>query len=367
MNKECPACGGQAIRPVLEIPGIPALCNLLCASPKEALSVPRGDMRLGHCAGCGHLFNTAFDPGLVRYSPQYFNALDGSALFRSYAQRLAADLAERHSLRGRLVVEIGCGRGEFLKLLCQAAGARGLGIDPGYEGPGEEGPVRFEAWPWSASDTREADLVCCRQTLEHLAEPAAFLPALRPAPLFIEVPNAAYLLRHGAVWDLIYEHCSYFSAGSLGRLFARCGYRVDRMREAFGGQYLAGEATAGSGEWSEGGGKDDLASFAQRYQAKVAQWRDRLRRWERVVVWGAGSKGVTFVNTLAGDGAIEYVVDVHPRKQGKYIAGAGQKIVPPEFLRSYRPRSIVVMNPIYEEEIRQQVADLGVRADVLCA
>jgi ABC-type Fe3+-hydroxamate transport system substrate-binding protein len=60
------------------------------------------------------------------------------------------------------------------------------------------------------------------------------------------------------------------------------------------------------------------------------------------------------------------VVDLNPRKQGMYVAGTGQKIVPPEFLRDYQPDVIFVMNHIYENEIRQLTADLGLNPELLC-
>jgi len=59
-------------------------------------------------------------------------------------------------------------------------------------------------------------------------------------------------------------------------------------------------------------------------------------------------------------------VDINPRKQGMYVAGTGQKIVPPEFLRDYQPDVVIVMNPIYEGEIRQMVADWGLTPELMC-
>ena len=68
-------------------------------------------------------------------------------------------------------------------------------------------------------------------------------------------------------------------------------------------------------------------------------------------MWGAGSKGVTFLNMIDSRYQIEYVIDINPRKHGKYIPGTGQKIVSPEFLREYIPDIVIVMNLIYENEI----------------
>ena len=55
------------------------------------------------------------------------------------------------------------------------------------------------------------------------------------------------------------------------------------------------------------------------------------------VVWGAGSKGVTFLNVLKSDGAIDYLVDINPYKQGLYVPGTGQQVVSPDMLAEIWP------------------------------
>jgi hypothetical protein len=87
----------------------------------------------------------------------------------------------------------------------------------------------------------------------------------------------------------------------------------------------------------------------------------------RTVVWGAGSKGVTFLNILPNSHQISYVVDINPRKHGMFVAGSGQKIVPPSFLVEYRPDVVVVMNAIYIDEIRRTMEDLGLSVEYVVA
>jgi FlaA1/EpsC-like NDP-sugar epimerase len=110
----------------------------------------------------------------------------------------------------------------------------------------------------------------------------------------------------------------------------------------------------------------DITDFAANFKNKVETWRSELEqikgKGQRAVVWGAGSKGVNFLNVLNIQDPIEYVVDINPRKQGMYIAGTGQQIVPPEFLRNYQPDVVIVMNSIYKSEIQQLTTSLGVTA-----
>ena len=60
-----------------------------------------------------------------------------------------------------------------------------------------------------------------------------------------------------------------------------------------------------------------------------------------------------------------YAVDINPSKQGRYLPGTGQRIVPPDFLKEFQPQIVVLMNPIYRQEVEDQLGRLGVIAEVL--
>ena len=104
--------------------------------------------------------------------------------------------------------------------------------------------------------------------------------------------------------------------------------------------------------------------------AKRKLWADRLPRLladRPVAVWGAGAKGTTFLNVVAGGASIETVVDVNPRKRGKYVPGTGQQIVAAESLVEQGAGTVVVMNPVYSNEIGLMLGELGIDAEVLVA
>ena len=82
-------------------------------------------------------------------------------------------------------------------------------------------------------------------------------------------------------------------------------------------------------------------------------------RQKKVVLWGAGSKGVAFLSMLNVHNEIEYAVDINPYKKGTYMAGTGHQIVGPEILKGYRPDIVIVMNPIYSREIRETLRGMG--------
>jgi len=398
-----PVCPESASIPLIDMDNVPVHCNVLWPTREAALSAPRGDIRLTYLPACGHTYNAAFDAALMEYTQEYENSLHFSPHFQEYATALANGLIAKYDLYGKDIVEIGAGKGDFLIMLCAMSGNRGWGYDPSYvPEPGYTAPnVTFvEDFYTEKYIDQRADLIVCRHVLEHIEDPDAFLAQVRRAVgeqqsvVFFEVPNALWTLRRGGIWDVIYEHCSYYSPSSLAHLFQRHGFRVLAVNEVFGGQFLTIEATpagvepasdaaatGGNGQVPAGSAAisaDDLLAltadahaFAASYAAKRDEWRARLRELaaagQRGVVWGAGSKGVTFLNATGAGEEIVAVVDINPRKQGKYVAGTGQRIVAPTELATLRPDFVIIMNANYRAEIGEMLAEAGVAANVLVA
>lgn len=383
----CCSCGSSDLTAFYSVEGVPVHSCVLVDSREAALAFPQGDIRLELCGSCGFVQNSAFDPGLIDYFQEYEETQGYSATFEAFARGLAAALVARHDLRGKEILEIGCGKGEFLALLCELGGNRGVGIDPAYV-PGREGGaasdrIRFVRDLYSSTYSHmEGDFVCCRHTLEHIQPVADFVDTVantarrRNSLVFFEVPDVVRVLREAAFWDIYHEHCSYFSAGSLARLFRSTGFEVLRVETAFEAQYLLLEAVPSSNGSAVAVAEADLAElrrltagFQARCEAVMAAWKDRLAAGRvgdrRTVIWGGGSKGVALLTALGLTSEIECVVDINPHKQGKYMPGTGQQVVAPEYLQEHRPDLIVVMNPVYVAEITAQVRRMGISAEVL--
>lgn len=389
-EKQCPICSHLNLVAFIEIAQVPIHCHRLCATRNEATSAPRGDIRLCFCKSCGHIFNPDFDPRFMKYTQNYENSLHYSARFQAYAKSLAKQLINRYDLYNKDVIEIGCGKGDFLRMLCDLGKNRGIGFDPSfaYDRKGSKVSKRITFIQDFYSEryaNYKADIICCRQVLEHIQDPHNFVKKLHlgiknlsSTKLFFEVPNAIFTLRYLGIWDIIYEHCSYYSKNSLAHLFGLCGFEIVRIKEEFEGQYLCIVAAPAENSRSNKGHRhhdiakthEDVTSFSKKYREVVDSWckrlKNRRRSIKRTVVWGAGSKGVTFLNILR-EAPIDYIVDINPHKQGMYLPGTGQKIVPPEFLSEYQPDHIIVMNPVYIDEIRHIAEKMNVTARLLTA
>lgn len=389
----CPVCDSSQFSIFFEMVDLPIFCNVLWSEKEAAKNCSKGDIKLAFCSECGFIYNTAFDSKQLDYCPDYENSLDFSPRFQEYAQSLAQHLITKHNLHNKQIIEIGCGKGDFLLLLCKLGNNTGIGFDPSYVDQSEgiipeHDRVQFVRDFYSENYSHyQGDFICCRHTLEHIEDPKTLLKVLRntlednsKTPIFFEVPNALDTFQRMAIWDIIYEHCSYFSSVSLSYLFSQCGFQVQEIGEAFQGQFLTLEVTKGTKSKKRIAFNDeeidqlkalfqDINWFAKTFKDKLFSWQETLKKMaekgQKAVTWGAGSKGVTFLNLIKGQSSINYVVDINPRKQGKYIAGTGQQIVKPEFLSDYQPEVVIVMNSIYKDEIKKQVFDLGLSPEFM--
>ena len=389
MYKACPVCDHEQIVELISIEDMPIYCNVLLEDRAEAVSANLGNIDLVLCPNCSHIYNRTFDPGKLDYDVEYENSLHYSETFTDYIDALAQKLVNTHRLRGKNIVEIGCGKGDFLETLCAVGGNQGYGFDRSYD------KNRFDksAYPHvnfyqefygpEHSDI-PLNFLCCRHVLEHIEFPAKFIDGIQnvssdfdSAGIYFEVPNGLFTLRDFGIWDIIYEHCSYFTPHSLSYVFNKSGLKVTSVEETYSGQFIALEAVTLTAEpvipqALKSSDRAEIATLAGNFQGNYerlcASWLDKLGKYKEedltVVIWGAGSKGITFLNIFKSQSQIQYAVDLNPHKHGKFAPGSGQEIVRPERLVEIKPDVIIVMNPMYHDEISNAVKNMDLNAKI---
>ncbi len=382
----CPNCFQNPLALLYSVAPVPVHSVMLVPTREEALSFPSGRIDLGLCRGCGFMSNWSFDESKMHYGPRCEETQGFSPTFQKFHRRLALDLIERCGVRNKRVIEIGCGKGEFLGLLCALGGNTGSGFDPAFV-PGREpeearGRVEFVQDFYSEKyvDVR-ADFLACKMTLEHIPDTLAFLRTVRravannpEATIFFQLPNQTRVLQDTAFWDIYHEHCSYFTPRALRNVFRLAGFTVEDEWSVYDDQYIM--LTARPGTPAEApepptAQEIDLAlGFAEETRRRVAYWKETLaehaRRGERVVIWGSGSKGVAFFSSLGAEAkTVEHAVDINPFREGFFMPGSGTRIVAPSFLREQPPALVIPMNSIYAPEIEAELARQGVRAPLL--
>lgn len=391
MRHLCPNCQLSDMSIFHEIRQVPVHSVINIPSREAAIHFPKGHIALGVCHKCGFISNVAFDAGLLKYSTDCEESQGFSETYNKFAKKLAAELIDKYELREKKILEIGCGKGEFLDLLCTLGNNEGVGFDPAYV-PGRAGEASSANLTFIQDFYSEkyahyrADFVCCKMTLEHIHRTNDFVSMVRRAigedldtVVFFQVPDVVRILKECAFEDIYYEHCSYFSPGSLSYLFHSCGFEPIELKSEYGEQYLVivakpvDQKSANPAIETEDLGK--IESYVERFEAvyndAIDFWQKALaikaKKNQRTVIWGSGSKGVAFLTAVSpqSDEAIEYVVDINPFRQGHYMPGTGQEIVPPEFLAKYRPDTVIIMNSLYRNEIEAALSEMGVSPEIM--
>lgn len=386
----CPNCETGHMETFYEVKGIPVHSVLLMPSRDHAVEYPKRDLKLGFCPDCGFVSNVLFDPTVHEYSTSCEESQGFSPTFNAFAKNLAKRWVDQYDLAGRTILEIGCGKGEFLALMVENGMARGIGIDPAFipERLDTVASTKLE-FIQDLYDERythlSADVVCCRHTLEHIAPTSEFMRMVRKTIgdrpdtiLLFELPDVFRVLKEAAFWDIYYEHCSYFTTGSLARLFRRHGFDPLELDLEYDNQYIviAGSPTKNNHSVPLLEGEDDLEAvtaevnrFAERFDKLKKDWLSRINEFhsagKRVIVWGGGSKAVSFLTTLGLGEQIDFVVDINPHKHGKFVPGTGHAVLSPETLRENRPECVILMNPVYEKEVRGQLNGMGLNPEIL--
>lgn len=386
---DCPTCGGRDLTHIYTVRNIPIHSCILMPTREAASNYATRDLELAACGACGFVFNRIFDPDVQEYSANFEESQHFSGTFNQFAKKLARQIADKCDLRGKHVLEIGCGKGEFLLELCSLTECTGLGIDPGWHedriaGKGLD-KVEFIA-DFFGPDYfgLEADIILCRHTLEHIGPTSAFVRDIRrmigerrDVKVVFETPDAERVLREGAFWDIYYEHCSYFSAGTHARLFRQESFDVTDLDLVYDRQYIIQFARPADGPTAPRldleRDLDHMLTLAERLPETIGRvqdhWRSLVetagRTGRRVILWGGGSKAVAFLTTLGVGGHVDLVVDINPYKQGRFVPGTGHAVVAPGALEGRAPDLVVVMNPVYLKEIGDQLAGMGMYPELV--
>ena len=385
----CPTCGAIETKLFHKVANVPTNSCILFDTRDAAVNCTKGEIELRFCHDCGFIFNAAFRQDLTEYDGRYEETQGFSPTFSRFHRNLAQEVIDRHGLQNRKVMEIGCGKGEFLILLSQLGENEGIGIDPSAlpeRLDGVPGTERVELIPEYFEPrhcAQQPDFLCCKMTLEHIPLTSEFIATIRaglnddvPTTIFFQVPEADRIIRQCAFEDIYHEHCSYFTEESLRLLFERNGFQVTRTAIEYDDQYLTIEAvpSANAQVSDDRAAIDELAqmvaSFPQRLADHKNDWRKKVEAskslGKKIVLWGSGSKAVSFLTSLGISDAIDFVTDINPNRHNHFMPGTGHLIVPPEQLSEIQPGLVVVMNRIYEKEIAQSLAEIGVTCDIEC-
>jgi SAM-dependent methyltransferase len=384
-GETCPSCGSPNLLPFYSVGATPVTCASVFDSAAQARAVPSGRVDLVLCRHCALIFNMRFDADLAEIGARYESSQAASAHFGQFARSLSHSWVDRHALRGKHVLEVGCGDGAFLRLMLDAGASGATGLDPlapsSACGTGAAPGLSIEARLFDTSTLdMQADALVCRHTLEHVPRVGAFLADVaawaRRGPgrvVLFEVPATERVLAEHAFWDIYYEHCSYFTETSLAHAFRLAGFDVLNLERVYGEQYLVIDAAPGKLHPLDVNNHAALDAACLRFGAETRRAVEHCdaglealcRGGDTVVLWQGAAKTVGFLSALAHADLVQAAVDLNPGRHGKFLPGSGLPICAPEELQQLRPDHVVLMNPAYLTEVQAYLDRLAVPARLM--
>ena len=341
------------LREFYHVEQLPVFQNRMFATPEEAKNCVKGDVILVQDLQTGLIFNKAFQPQLMQYDVDYQNEQAVSSIFRSHLQDVS-EIILKH-FHNCTLLEVGCGKGYFLEHL-QRLSFEITGIDPIYTGANSSILKKY----FSSDLGLRADGIILRHVLEHVQYPVDFLVNICESnggigKIYIEVPCFDWICQHRAWFDIFYEHVNYFRIGNFSRIFGR----IYESGHIFNGQYLYVVADLATLQKPNCDDSDDF-EFPNDLLDSVYRYAHRLiahRTSQRAsAIWGGASKGVIFALFMQRAGTeVDFVIDINPAKQGKYLASTGLRVYSPEDAISQLEigADIFVMNGNYLHEIEK--------------
>lgn len=374
-DPSCPGCNAGVLPSVVTIPGQPVILNYRFSSPEEAAAVPLRPIVLCECSECGLVFNAAFEPDLVPYDAAYENRQSHSKAFADHTVKVAKLIAALLESPRPRILEVGCGKGQFLRQLVDYVRGEGVGFDTSYEGASRDGDVVFHTEYLDASGVPgRFDAVVCRHVVEHVPQIGSFLKELAAIAracgepfVFLETPRLEWILQHRSAWDFFYEHCNYFTEPALARLCVQAGFRVLAQYPVFDRQYqlLALELPKPDGARERScSAIETIQNIHEVSLSSLARLIETERQDGYWVVWGAGAKGVCLANRLPS-GRLRSLIDTNPAKQGFFVPGTSIPIVAPSADSLAGISLVVIANPSYEQEVRATLRKFSYRGRVL--
>lgn len=322
----------------------------------------------------------------------YFSSCSPSWLehARVYADRMTARFGVDPAWQ---VIEIASNDGYLLRNF-KTRGIPVLGIEPAANvarvaiDAGIPTEVRFfgrETARALVDAGRQADLLIGNNVLAHVPDLNDFVGGLalvlkERGILTMEFPHLLRLIEHTEFDTIYHEHFSYFSLLTVEKVFAAHGLALFDVEElpTHGGslRIYAQRADDGSRaptgrladlrEQERSAGLTDLRTY-DAFAEKVRETKRKLlafliearREGKRIVGYGAPAKGNTLLNYCGVRGDfLDYVVDVSPHKQGRFLPGTHLPIDAPERIFETRPDYVLILPWNLKEEIMRQMAGI---------
>lgn len=361
MNGECILCGHNLKDSVIfECKKMPSVSQELPIDEDDK-NCEAIDLPLCQCVECGLV---QFDCVPVSYYKDSTRAGERCDALIALRQKQYKHLIETYELHGKKILEVGAGKGGYLKTLKEMSeySIQEYGIEYNeefvriaretedvneFQGDPENEETDMPGAPYDAfvSFSYPARLIN-PNSMVRLVHRSTTDDAVG----LVMVPSLEHLLSSEGFFDIARDHIAYYSVNTLRLLFENNGFDVlEYGEESSLYIYMIVKKRQ----------LIDMASYWQDVDTIMEQTREfvqeRKKRGKKVAVWCAGHFAFTVLSVSELGNEIEYIIDNAPFKQGCFAPGSKVKIVSPNYYKDKPVDTIMILGPIYVDEIVKEI------------
>lgn len=316
------------------------------------------NLLINQCSNCGLV---QLDNPPVDYYREVIRAAAFSNEMRKFRLQQLKDWVGTYQLNQQKVLEIGCGKGEYLSLL-KAAGANAFGLEYSVQAISDcqlEGLQVFQGYLGEyqlQNLPKDFSGFICLNFMEHWPNPNASLSELKAhlsagAIGLIEVPNFDMIIEKGLFSEFISDHLLYFTQDTLRFTLQKNGFEVLACKPVWQDYILS--AVVRKRE------PTDLTHFNQFHRGISASLNAFISAFDKgkVAIWGAGHQSLAVISLANLADKIAYIIDSATFKQNKYTPATHLPIVAPNHLKKEPVDAVIIMAASYSDEVARVIRD----------
>jgi SAM-dependent methyltransferase len=391
-RNHCQLCESTALSLILSLAPTPPANAFV---PESALGATqeRFPLDVFHCENCHHTQLTdVVDPAVLFENYVYVSGT--SPAFVSHFEDYAGTVSKRFSPEAdSLVVDIGSNDGTLLRFF-KEAGHRVLGIDPAKDIAANATAQGIETMPRFftpalaqeiAGGRGKASVVTANNVFAHADDLLSIAQGIEQllSPDGVFVFEVSYLVDvfEDVLFDTIYhEHMAYHAVGPLQQFFRRAGLELfAASRIPSHGGSLRGFVQLAGGPHQADGSVDELLAVERGLRLDSSETLkdfgaridrlgktftgvldDLIAQGKTIAGYGAPAKATTLLYHFGIEpGALQFIVDDSPLKQGLYSPGLHIPIVSSDALLEKKPDVLVILAWNFADQIMGKTAAFG--------
>lgn len=359
----CIVCHSKLYRkPIFILKNMPSVSQYLPMEDNVMLDKPV-DFEFCQCSGCGLM---QFNSEPVEYYRDSTRAGERCDALITLRRQQYKHLIENYNLKGKKLVEIGAGKGGFLKTLQEMSEyeIEGCGIE--YNGEFVKIAREYEGVNVMQGNPECEDTVIPGGPFDaftsfaypaRLIDPNAMMKCISRNTTddvvgLIMVPSMEHLLSTGGFFDITADHIAYYDINSLRFLLQKNGFEI-----------------------IEHGEVADIYIYA--YVRKIRKynldevWRDvplltkqvsdyissKKCENKKIAVWCAGHFSFTVLAMIDNADLVEYIIDNASFKKDRFSPATHIQIKGPEFFKKHPVDVIMILGPLYVDEIVNEIKE----------